>query len=322
MHHGRVTSPQTDPRAQLGGAIESLTREFAGVFSRSSVEDVLLDSLDRLGQARVKTYQPVLAYRFARQRLSDSAATAGTVRREQPLVLFVCTRNAGRSQLAAALMEHAAGGRVLVRSAGSEPAGALHDNVVDALAEAGVDAAGAFPKPLSPEALEAADVVVTMNCGDACPVLPGRRYLDWDLPDPENATPEQVRALRDDIADRVQLLLHELLHPSPPPEGPLPDGRMDDDVLRLLADPLRARIVELLASEALCTSHLVELTGAKQSNISNHLKLLRQHGMVTTEPCGRFTYNLLDPEALRRLGAQLTALADSSSAETPRRACP
>ena len=313
-----MTSSQTDPRSQLAGAVESLTREFAGVYSRTSVEGVLLDSLDRLGPARIRTYQPVLAYRFARQRLSDSAATAGTLRRDEPLVLFVCTRNAGRSQLAAALMEHAAGGLVLVRSAGSEPAESLHHDVVDVLAEAGVDAAGAFPKPLSPEALEAADVVVTMNCGDACPVLPGRRYLDWDLPDPEHASPEQVRALRDDIAGRVQLLLHELLHPAPALEARALDG----GALRLLADPLRARMVELLASEALCTSHLVELTGAKQSNISNHLKLLREHGLVTTEPCGRFTYNLLEPEGLRRLGAQLTALADSASADAPRRACP
>ncbi len=302
---------------QLDGAIDSLAKEFAGVFARETVAEVLLDSLARLGPSRVKTYRPVLAYRFARQRLADTAAVAGTLERAQPTVLFVCTQNAGRSQLAAALLEHAAEGQVIVRSAGSQPAGQLDEGVVDALAEAGVDTAGAFPKPISPEALEAADVVVTMGCGDACPVLPARRYLDWDLPDPDGATPEQVRALRNDIAGRVQLLLHELLNPAAGGSA-----RLDDTVLRLLADPLRARIVELLSSEALCTSHLVELTGAKQSNISNHLKLLREAGLTRTEPCGRFTYNLLNPARLRTLGDQLTALADAADSDVPRRACP
>ena len=311
-----MTSPRAESTARLAGAVASLCREFSGVFSRETVERVLLDSLERLGPARIRTYQPVLAYRFARQRLADTAANAGQARRDEPVVLFVCTQNAGRSQLAAALLEHAAEGRVIVRSAGSEPAERLHDNVVDVLAEAGVDTAGAFPKPIAPEALQAADVVVTMGCGDACPVLPGRRYLDWDLPDPEGADMEQARALRDDIAIRVELLLHELLTPTPA------DGPLDGALLRLLADPLRVRVVELLSGEALCVSHLVEATGAKQSTISMALKALREAGLTTTEPCGRFTYNLLDPEPLRRLGEQLTALADAAGADLPRRACP
>jgi protein-tyrosine-phosphatase len=234
------------------------------------------------------------------------------------VVLFVCRQNAGRSQLAAALLEHAAGGRVVVRSAGSEPAEQLDEQVVDVLAEAGVDTAGAFPKPLAPEALEAADVVVTMGCGDACPVLPGRRYFDWDLPDPSGASHEQVRDLRDDIAGRVEVLLHELLDPA----HDTGERLLDDGLLRLLADPLRARVVELLAAEALCTSHLVELTGAKQTNLSNHLKLLREAGLTTTEPCGRFTYNLLVPDRLRSLAERLSALADAVDAGVPRRACP
>lgn len=286
------------------------------MFSRESVEQVLLDSLERLGPARIKTYQPVLAYRFARQRLADTAANSGSVRREQPVVLFVCTQNAGRSQLAAALLEHAAQGRVLVRSAGSAPGEDLHDSVVDVLAEAGIDTGGAFPKPLTPEALEAADVVVTMGCGDSCPVLPGRRYLDWDLPDPADADADAARALRDNLADRVQLLLHELLAPAAGSE------QLDGAVLRLLADPLRARIVELLGEQALCTSHLVEMTGAKQTNISNHLKLLRDAGLVRTEPCGRFTYYLLNAEPLRALAAQLNALAEAVTGDVPRKACP
>ena len=302
----------------MAGAVDALCAEFAGVFSRETVEQVLVDSLERLGPARVQAYQPVLAYRFARQRLADSAATLGPLRRREPVVLFVCTANAGRSQLAAALLERAAEGRVVVRSAGSDPAEELHAGVVDVLGEVGVDAAGAFPKPLVQEALEAADVVVTMGCGDACPVLPGRRYLDWDLPDPDGASPEQIRQLRDDISDRVQLLLHELLHPAVQAE----DRLLDDALLRVVADPLRARIVELLSREALCTSHLVEVTGAKQSNISNHLKLLRDAGLISTEPCGRFTYNVLDPARLRVLADQLTRLADAADADLPRRACP
>ena len=301
----------------MAGAVESLAREFAGVFSRETVGDVLADSLARLGPARLRTYQPVLAYRFARQRLADSAATSAARPRSEPVVLFICTQDAGRSQLAAALLEHAAEGRVVVRSAGTDPADQVHGEVVDALAEVGVDTAGAFPKPIAPEALEAADVVVTMGCGDACPVLPGRRYLDWDLPDPAEASPEHVRDLRDDISGRVQLLLHELL--ARPERG---DGRLDDEVLRLLGDPLRSRMVELLSSEALCTSHLVEMTGAKQTNISNHLRLLRDAGLIVTEPCGRFTYNVLRPEPLRRLSEQLASLASAAEADLPRRTCP
>ena len=171
----------------MDGAVASLCREFAGVFARESIEQVLRDSLDRLGPARTRAYQPVLAYRFTRERLADAGAVSGKVRRAEPVVLFVCTANAGRSQLAAALLDHAAEGRVVVRSAGSQPAEEVHGGVVDVLAEAGIDAAGAFPKPIVPEALEAADVVVTMGCGDACPVLPGRRCLDWELPDPDGA---------------------------------------------------------------------------------------------------------------------------------------
>ena len=312
-----MTSATTDLPRPLDGAVDALAREFSGVFGADTVAEVLLDSLERLGPARVKAYQPVLAYRFARERLADAAASSGRRPRTAPVVLFVCTRNAGRSQLAAALLAHAAEGRVVVRSAGSEPADVLHDEVVDALAEAGVDTAGAFPKPLAPEALAAADVVVTMGCGDTCPVLPGRRYLDWDLPDPAKASPEQVRALRDELAARVAVLLRELLAPPVPA-----DGALDDTLLRLLGDPLRARLVELLSREALCTSHLVELTGARQTNVSNHLKLLREAGLTTTEPCGRYSYSVLDPAPLRRLADQLTALADAADAGPQRRACP
>jgi protein-tyrosine-phosphatase len=127
-----------------------------------------------------------------------------------PEVLFVCVHNAGRSQMAAALLHHHAHGRVTVRSAGSAPADTLNPAVVDAMAEIGLDLTHQFPRPLTDGAVRAADVVVTMGCGDACPVFPGKRYLDWNLPDPAGRTLEQIRPIRDEIDRRVTALLDEL----------------------------------------------------------------------------------------------------------------
>jgi arsenate reductase len=127
-----------------------------------------------------------------------------------PEVLFVCVHNAGRSQIAAALLDHLAGGRVTVRSAGSEPADRVNPDVVAAMAELGVDVSREFPKPLTGEALEAADVVITMGCGDACPIYPGKRYEDWELADPAGTDLDGVRRIRDEIARRVRRLADEL----------------------------------------------------------------------------------------------------------------
>jgi arsenate reductase (thioredoxin) len=128
-----------------------------------------------------------------------------------PEVLFVCVHNAGRSQMAAALLDHHANGRVRVRSAGSDPAERVNPAVVEAMAEWGIDLSREHPKRLSDEAVQAADAVVTMGCGDACPVYPGRRYLDWTVDDPAGKPVEQVRAIRDEIDRRVRHLLAELL---------------------------------------------------------------------------------------------------------------
>ena len=128
-----------------------------------------------------------------------------------PVMLFVCTHNAGRSQMAAALLDHQAAGRVRVTSAGSQPAAQLNPAVVQAMAEIGLDISREFPKPLTADKVQAADVVITMGCGDACPVYPGKRYLDWDLPDPAGLSVEQVRPIRDDISHRVVQLLTELV---------------------------------------------------------------------------------------------------------------
>jgi protein-tyrosine-phosphatase len=130
---------------------------------------------------------------------------------EVPEVLFVCEHNAGRSQMAAALLDHHAGGRVRVRSAGSTPTDRINPAVVKAMNELGIDLSKEFPKPLTDEAVQAADVVITMGCGDACPVYPGKRYLDWELEDPSGKTVGEVRPIRDEIDRRIRDLLVELL---------------------------------------------------------------------------------------------------------------
>jgi arsenate reductase (thioredoxin) len=125
-------------------------------------------------------------------------------------VLFVCIHNAGRSQMAAALLDHLGEGRVHVRSAGSEPADRINPDVVTAMAEIGLDVSKQFPKPITDDAVRAADVVITMGCGDACPIYPGKRYEDWALDDPADADLDGVRRIRDEIAERVRRLVGEL----------------------------------------------------------------------------------------------------------------
>jgi len=129
---------------------------------------------------------------------------------QRPEVLFVCVHNAGRSQMAAGLLDHHAGGRVVVRSAGSAPAAEIDPAVVEAMREMGIDISKEYPKPLIDESLQASDVVITMGCGDACPIFPGKRYEDWELEDPAGKTVEQVRPIRDEIDRRVRALLADL----------------------------------------------------------------------------------------------------------------
>jgi protein-tyrosine-phosphatase len=136
-------------------------------------------------------------------------------------VLFVCTHNAGRSQMAAALLDHQAAGRVRVSSAGSQPASQLNPAVVQAMAEIGLDISREYPKPLTGDKVKAADVVITMGCGDACPIYPGKRYEDWDLPDPAGLPLDAVRPIRDAIGDRVQALVRDL---DPESGRPRPDS--------------------------------------------------------------------------------------------------
>ena len=203
---------QLDPvtRGRLASDIETRAAEFAGVFSLQTIEGYLATSLDAYAGAKVQTFLPIFVRRLARERLQALAHATGAIVSTVPEVLFVCVHNAGRSQMAAALLAHHAQGRVNVRSAGSAPAHSINPAVVEAMAELGIDITQEFPKPLTDEFARAADVLVTMGCGDACPVYPGKRYLDWTLPDPAGQGIDAVRPIRDDIDQRVRALLAEL----------------------------------------------------------------------------------------------------------------
>jgi arsenate reductase len=190
---------------------DSLGDEFAGIFSPETIERYLAESVDLLGGARVNVFVPVLAHRFARERLRALAQWEGSIVKEQPEILFVCVHNAGRSQMAAGLVKLRSEGRIHVRSAGSDPADEINPAVVDAMRELGVDMSEEFPKPLTDEVVRAADAVITMGCGDACPIYPGKRYEDWVLDDPADRDLEAVRRIRDEIDGRVQKLIDELL---------------------------------------------------------------------------------------------------------------
>jgi arsenate reductase (thioredoxin) len=198
-------------RGHVERGLESLCAEFKGTFSPETVERYMVESLEALGGARIKEFVPLFCHRFARERLRALGQVEGSIGKDVPEVLFVCVQNAGRSQMAAALLDHLAEGRVHVRSAGSAPADRINPNVVAAMSEIGVDLSKEFPKPMTDEVVEAADAVITMGCGDACPIYPGKRYLDWELDDPAGKPVEQVRAIRDEIDRRVQALLAELV---------------------------------------------------------------------------------------------------------------
>jgi arsenate reductase len=206
-------SQALDPVTQhhINQAADRLAEEFAGVFSQETIARYMTESQDLLGDASISVYVPVLAHRFTRERLKALAQAEGKITKEQPEVLFVCVHNAGRSQMAAGLVKLRSQGRIHVRSAGSTPAGEVNPAAVEALEELGVDMSEEFPKPLTDEVVRAADVVITMGCGDACPIYPGKRYEDWELDDPEGQDLEAVRRIRDDIDQRVQKLVGELL---------------------------------------------------------------------------------------------------------------
>lgn len=204
------------PASVLQRSAEHLAARFTGIFSEETVERVVFESYTALARtATVSTHLPSLATRFALDRLTALAQSKGAVPKAVPEVLFVCVQNSGRSQMAAALLQHLADGRVHVRSAGSQPASGIDTTVALAMAEIDLDLAHEYPKPLTDDVVRAADVVITMGCGDACPVYPGKRYLDWDLPDPALTDLDGVRTIREEIRVRVRELVDELTEVSP-----------------------------------------------------------------------------------------------------------
>jgi protein-tyrosine-phosphatase len=201
-----------DPVTQqhIDRAADRLADEFSGIFSKETIARYMEESADLLGEARINVFVPVLAHRFTRERLKALAQAEGVLTKEQPEVLFVCVHNAGRSQMAAGLVRLRSKGEVHVRSAGSTPADEINPAVVEAMGEIGVDMSEEFPKPLTDEVVRAADVVITMGCGDACPIYPGKKYEDWELDDPADQDLETVRRIRDEIDARVQQIVTEL----------------------------------------------------------------------------------------------------------------
>lgn len=192
-------------------AAERLHGRFAGTFGPETIEAALADSLARLShEAKITAFLPLLAERFAKERLMAAAKTHRSDMTHQPTVLFLCVHNAGRSQMAAGWLQALAGDRVTVLSGGSTPAEQVNPAAVEAMREVGVDIADSYPKPWTEETLGVADVVVTMGCGDACPVIPGKRYLDWELADPAGKPIEEVRVIRDEIERRVRGLIEDL----------------------------------------------------------------------------------------------------------------
>lgn len=194
----------------IAQATDRLADEFAGVFSRETTERFVGESTARYSQAKVSTWVPILVERFTRDRLRALARLEGLIDDGRPAVLFLCVHNAGRSQMAAGWLRRLAGGAVDVFSGGSEPADDINRTAVEAMDEVGIDIAAELPQPWTDEIVRAADVVVTMGCGDACPIFPGKRYEDWELTDPSGQPIEVVRAVRDDIEARVRKLMASL----------------------------------------------------------------------------------------------------------------
>jgi arsenate reductase (thioredoxin) len=200
-----------DQQLALTTAASNLRRQFDGVFGVETIERFLYSSYDEFAsRAVIPNYLPLLAERFARQRLRALAMVEGEQDSGVPVVLFLCTHNAGRSQMALGFFTHLAGEGAVAWSGGSDPAGRINPSAIAAMAERGIDISGEYPKPWTDEIVRAADVVVTMGCGDACPVFPGRRYEDWDLPDPAGKELTDVRPIRDEIERRVRQLLTSL----------------------------------------------------------------------------------------------------------------
>jgi arsenate reductase (thioredoxin) len=200
-----------DQRLALKTAATVLKGEFAGIFAMETIELFLQTSYDQFAdRAKFTNFLPLMAERFARQRLTALARVEGKHDDGVPIVLFLCVHNAGRSQIALGWFNRLAGDRAVGWSGGSEPGMEINPSAVEAMHEVGINIEKEFPKPWTDEIVRAADVVVTMGCGDACPIYPGKRYEDWELDDPEGLDVASVRPIRDEIGRRVRELLASL----------------------------------------------------------------------------------------------------------------
>ena len=196
------------PENELQRVSNDLAIRFQGVFAAQTVERYVFESYAALYRtAKIKQFLVLMTENFARERLLALAQSGGHIAKEAPEVLFVCVHNAGRSQMAMAMLQAKGEGRVHVRSAGSAPGSEINPAVIDAMSEIGLNLVGAFPKPLTDDVVRAADYVITMGCGDACPSYPGKTYLDWELTDPAHQDVGSVRRIRDEIGVRVDQLL-------------------------------------------------------------------------------------------------------------------
>jgi arsenate reductase (thioredoxin) len=206
-----TSSLSVDQQLALRTAAARLATQFQGVFGAETIERFLLSSYDQFAaRSTVARFLPLLAERFARQRLTALAKVEGLSQDGRPTVLFLCVHNAGRSQMALGLFQHLAGDQAVAWSGGSEPGVEVNPAAVEAMRELGIDISAEYPKPWTDEIVRAAEVVVSMGCGDACPIFPGKRYEEWELDDPAGKSVDEVRPVRDEIERRVRHLLDEL----------------------------------------------------------------------------------------------------------------
>ena len=216
QHHEQAPGQQPawmalDQQLALRTAATRLAEEFKGIYGPETIGRFLESSFDQFAdRATVARFLPLLAERWARQRLHALAKVEGLAHTGTPTVLFLCTHNAGRSQMALGFFNHHAGANAIAWSGGSEPGIEVNPAAVEAMAERGIDITAEFPKPWTDEVVRAADVVVSMGCGDACPVFPGKRYEDWEIADPAGQSLVDVRPIRDEVERRVLNLMSEL----------------------------------------------------------------------------------------------------------------
>lgn len=200
-----------DQQLALHTAAVRLGDEFTGRYGTETIERFLHSSYDQFAAtSTVPNFLPLIAERFARQRLTALAKVEGLSNDGRPVVLFLCVHNAGRSQMALGFFQQLAGDRAVAWSGGSEPGREVNPAAIAAMAERGIDISREYPKPWTDEVVRAADAVITMGCGDACPVFPGKRYEDWTLDDPAGQDVEAVRPIRDEIERRVRRLLGQI----------------------------------------------------------------------------------------------------------------